>query len=117
MHLFHSFKVRGDPKISYVFYADDYLLVAHATLRVSISLPAILNIYSTSSDHSINVTKYHIIFSLGTNPTLRHQVMDLLRISKIKMNCQYLGASLSSKFLHVAEFQFVLTKISNKITT
>ncbi|XP_073111981.1 uncharacterized protein [Elaeis guineensis] len=52
----------------------------------------------------------------GTNSTLRHQVMDLLRILEKRTNWQYLGAPLSGTFYGRMLMEFVIQDKSNSST-
>ena len=86
MHLLHGLKVRRGPEIFHIFYVDDCLLVALATLRDVISLLAILNTYTSCSSQSINITKSHFMFTPGTECEVRHQIKELLHILEQRRN-------------------------------
>ena len=65
-----------------MLYANDYLLVACATLRDAVCLSRLLNAYSTFYGQSINFAKSHIIFTSCTNCTVQCQIIDFLHITE-----------------------------------
>ena len=115
-NLLKGYKLRTDPHISHIFYANNCLLVARAIMRNAIYIAAIIDAYVTHFGQSINVAKSHITFCPGINCTIRDNILDLLHVSKKRGGWHYLGAPLSSTSLQASDFQFLLNKITNKFT-
>lgn len=59
-HLLKAYCPCASPAISQIFYADDCLLIARATLHNAIILAAIIDLYSFHSGQHVNFIKSHI---------------------------------------------------------
>ena len=71
------------PSISHLLFADDSLILIHATEGDSRELQAILQLYENCSGQMINKLKSAVLFSRNTNPQGKQIVCNTLQVNKL----------------------------------
>ena len=83
--------VRGAPKITHLFFADDSLLFCRANRIKCSKLKEILCMYELASGKKINTDKSSIFFSLKTSQELKDEIINILRSMQDSSHTKYLG--------------------------
>ena len=88
----HGVKIyRGAPPISHLFFADDNILFARATVQESLQVANFISIYERASGQRVNFDKTKIAFSKGVPQHTRQAIVDRLHVREVERHSKYLG--------------------------
>lgn len=107
--------VRGCPRISHLFFADDSLFFCRATLGDVNCLASILAQYEQISVQKVNYEKSSIIFGKRILPEVRIQVHHILKINTVGGGGGYLGLPEQFSRSKVLDFQGIVQNVKNQI--
>lgn len=79
------------PALTHLFFADDSLMFAEATVSEATNFIQVLNLYNGASGQKINVTKSGLIFSKVVMQRTRREIASLLHMPIWENPGQYLG--------------------------
>ena len=82
---------RAGPKITHLFFTDDYLLFCRATSIECAKIQSILAWYGAASGQQVNSDKTTAFFSRNTSVETQEELKVLLRVPVIKNYEKYLG--------------------------
>ncbi|EHA8592249.1 hypothetical protein COCNU_contig69386541G000010 [Cocos nucifera] len=106
---------RDGPSFSYIFYADDILLVARATVKDSPCLKAILETYCNISGQAINFQISQITFSPSVAGRMKSAIGAIFQIPEKRGSWKYLGVPIAATKLAVSDFTYILEGIIAKM--
>ncbi|OMP05267.1 reverse transcriptase [Corchorus capsularis] len=97
-----TFKIsRSGPPITHLFFADDLILCAKATLRNCILIREVLNTFCDVSGQLVNIDKSKILFSKNTNHVLRNVIADNFGFEAV----DNIGNTLDKKKIHLINWE------------
>ena len=106
---------RNGPKITHLFFADDYLLFSKAALRDCAIIQGILTTYENASGQQVNRDKTAIFFSKATLMTIQNALKDSLGVPIIRQYEKYLGLPSLVGRHRVASFSHIKERVWSKI--
>lgn len=81
----------GAPPISHLFFADDSILFAKASLQERSAIANIISLYEKASGQNVNYSKTEITFSKGVSIHMRENIMNMLGAREVAKHDKYLG--------------------------
>lgn len=108
---------RGGPKISHLAFADDLLLFVEASLDQVEVIKTILDLFCNSSGQKISQDKSSIFFSNIVQWQAKVQITEQLGFRRIENLRKYLGVPILHKRVKKQPFQFVIDKVSRRLST
>ena len=82
---------RGAPKITQLFFVDDYLLFCMANGNECSKLKETLSLYESALGQKINIDKSSIFFSPNTSQELKDDIINILGSMHYSNHTKYLG--------------------------
>ena len=107
----------GHRYIGHLLYADDCLLVAHASVEEVGVVREVLKEYCVISGQQVNITKSLIIFGSEVHHRHRRSINRILQMSESRCLIQYLGVTIGMKRLPISAFNHILERVRNKLST
>ena len=105
----------GTP-LTHLFFADDLLLFAEASLNQANTIDAVLENYCWSSEAKVNKSKTKIFFSKNVGPREAQRLSDVLGyLATNDLGC-YLGMPLLHLRVNKATYQTILDKVDKQLT-
>lgn len=96
-------------------FADDYLLVARATIKDATCLRLILDAYHYYFGQAVNVTRSHLAFSPSVPVTIKNQIRRIYSMPVKQGVWSYLGVPLTGNKLVPADFNYLIDRILKKV--
>ena len=88
----HGAKIcNGAPRVSHLFFADDSILFAKATVRECSVISDIIRKYERASGQSVNLDKTNVVFSKCVANNRRQEIVDTLGVKEVEKHDKYLG--------------------------
>ena len=110
-----TYKISGSPSISYIFFANDCILVSRAAVHDAFHLRSIIDSYCMISSQIVNVYKCHIRLSLSSPPSIKSQTQNLLQVTLKEDIWNYLGVPVASSILCPSAFNALWDKVQEKV--
>ena len=82
---------RNGPKITHLFFADDYLLFCRSTLEECEKIQELLSYYEVTSGQMIKKNKTALLFSRNTDKQMQEAIKLSLDVPAIQHYEKYLG--------------------------
>ena len=79
------------PKLTHLFFADNSLLFCKSTIHNCQKVMDILSSYEAVSGQKLNRDKTALFFSKSTLGDMQRQIMEILGVTELKQNEEYLG--------------------------
>ena len=108
---------RNDPSFTHLFFADDLVLFAKATNKNCTTINKILRTFCDISGQKINFNKSRLVLSKRTDPTRTTHIENALGIRLSNHFEKYLGASILVDGRDKKNFEFLLEKIQDHLTS
>ncbi|XP_021836344.2 uncharacterized protein [Spinacia oleracea] len=90
--LIHGVKIcNGAPRVSHLFFADDSILFAKATVRECSVIADIISKYERASGQSVNLDKTDVVFSKCVEDNRRQEIVTTLGVKEVERHEKYLG--------------------------
>lgn len=106
-----------DSNLSYNFnhfmYADDLILISHASRKAARNINLCLNIYAWIIGQNANVSKSAIYFPTWFNSRVSKSIYSILRFKISSFPLTYLESLISPKGLGVSYFKTMVDRISH----
>lgn len=82
---------KGAPTISHLFFADDTLLLGHATIEEATYLKHAISLYEKVSGQLVNYDKSGIVFSPNASPQIVTAITDIFGMRQVQSHGKYFG--------------------------
>ncbi|KAL2895927.1 hypothetical protein RDABS01_000461 [Bienertia sinuspersici] len=82
---------RGAPRISHLFFVDDSLLFARATMQECFVITDIISLYERASGQKVNLDKTEVAFSKYVTIERRKEIVEKLGVNEVDKHEKYLG--------------------------
>ena len=91
-HLIQGVRIcRGSPRVSHLFFSDDSILFAKATLQECSRVPDIISKYERASGQRVNLSKTEVAFSRNVSADRRKEIIDTLGVREVMRHEKYFG--------------------------
>lgn len=87
----HIVVVRYGPRVSHLLFADDSLLLSHATVSNCQQILHILDLYEHASGQKINREKTSLYFSANTPYAIKGEICSIVGVQASTPTQKYLG--------------------------
>lgn len=108
---------RNCPGISHLLFADDVLLFCHASDNQMQVVSSVLQDFSKASGLKVSVRKSRMMCSPGVSRQRRTILTSISSIPCTSDLGRYLGFSLLHRAHKRSDFQFIISNISQRITS
>ncbi|XP_061336789.1 uncharacterized protein LOC133283880 [Gastrolobium bilobum] len=106
---------KNDPPISHLFFTDDLLLFAEASVQQATIISKILKCFCDSSGQRVSKEKTRVIFSRNVN---HNRVMQIAREMDFPIAAdlgKYLGIPILSERVRASTFAFILDRMDKRL--
>ncbi|GMI65822.1 hypothetical protein like AT3G24255 [Hibiscus trionum] len=107
---------RNGPSISHLFFADDLVLFAEASMEQMLTIKATLDLFCECSGHKVSVSKTTIYFSKNCDVEERVALANCGGFELVDDLGMYLGVPLLHKRVTTATYRFLLDKIERRLS-
>ncbi|XP_010666797.1 uncharacterized protein LOC104883918 [Beta vulgaris subsp. vulgaris] len=91
-HLIQGVRIcRGSPRVSHLFFREDSILFAKATLQEFSKVAYIISKYERASSQKVNLSKTEVVFSRNVGADRRQEIIDILGVREVARHEKYLG--------------------------
>jgi ribonuclease HI len=108
---------RRGPVFSHLFFTDDLLFCAEASISCCYTISRVLDDFCYHSGQKVSVSKSKVFFSPNVSPTFRHHLCGILGVSSTPNLGKYLGFPLRSNGRSTRDFDFVVEKVQAKLSS
>lgn len=112
-NLVPSFDSNLNHNFSHLLYADDLILVYHASHRAARNIHLCMSFYSKLTGQCPNHAKSQILFPSWFNKHVIKIISSILNINQAYFPFRYLGVLISPKRVNVQVFQPMVDKIKH----
>ncbi|CAN1726093.1 Putative ribonuclease H protein At1g65750 [Linum perenne] len=107
--------VRNGEPLSHIFFADDLVFLGHATVSQARIFMDIIDRFCDASGQSINKGKSRVFFSSGIDRNVSRNISEIMVIATTQNLGRYLGVPLLHGRINRNTYDFLLTRIDNKL--
>ena len=107
---------KNGPPISHLFFADDIILFAEASIEQATVIQNCLNKFCQSSGMVVNAAKTRIFFSKNIHHNRSSEISSILGFSVTNDLGKYLGVSLQHQRVNKDTFVDIVDKVKSRMT-
>ncbi|WCJ39636.1 RNA binding RNA-directed DNA polymerase [Euphorbia peplus] len=107
---------RGGVSLSHVFFADDIVLMAEASIGQAVVIKNIMRQFSDCSGQKVNHSKSKVFFSPHISDIMSRGICDILGVERTHDLGVYLGMPLMHGRVNAETFSHVVDKVCSRIT-
>ncbi|XP_058757456.1 uncharacterized protein LOC131630719 [Vicia villosa] len=112
----HGLKIaRNSPMITHLFFADDSLLFARASLEEARRIKDILKVYERASGQMVNFDKSEVSFSKNVGENTQAIIRNHLNVNTVSNHSKYLGLPVILGRSKKVVFSLVVERVWKKI--
>ena len=108
---------KNGPPISHLFFADDVILFAEASIHQAMEVKNCIDKFCEASGLKVNERKTRVFFSKNINHNRRTELCDILGFQVTPDLGKYLGVNLHHERVVTATFQDVVDKVRKRLST
>jgi hypothetical protein len=108
---------RSGPSFSHLFFADDLLLFADASVKSCRTILTVLEDFCSHSGQKVNLSKSKVLFSPNVAPDVAARLSGILGVSSTQDIGKYLSFPLRSNGRNSRDFNFIVEKVQAKLTS
>ncbi|WCJ29423.1 LINE-1 retrotransposable element ORF2 protein [Euphorbia peplus] len=106
---------QSGPKTSHIFFADDIVLVAEASVRQAQVIKSVLDYFCSCSGQKVSFAKSRVFFSENTNDSVQDFICAELGVSKTDDLGKYLGVPIVHDRVTKANHRFVIDRVKGRL--
>ncbi|GMJ00023.1 hypothetical protein HRI_003671500 [Hibiscus trionum] len=106
---------RNGPLISHLFFADDLVLFAEASLEQFDVVSRVLREFCECSGHKVSISKTNIFFSPNIHIALQEDISDAFGFQCVSDLGRYLGVPLIHGRVTKATYRYVIQKVADRL--
>ncbi|KAK7282263.1 hypothetical protein RIF29_10909 [Crotalaria pallida] len=106
---------RGGPKISQLFFTDDIILVAEASLEQASVVSNILQKFCATSGQNVSFHKSSVFFSKNVSSDRAEEISNILNIPMAHDLGKYLGIPIIHNKEAISSYSFIVEKVRKKL--
>lgn len=107
---------KDDPQVSHLMFADDVLLFGEASIQQIKCVQRVLDLFYTMLGQTISAKKSNIYLSKNVDPHTRNAIVKLSSFNESNSMERYLGVPLLSKVPRCNDFQYLVERVSQKLS-
>ncbi|KAL9679837.1 hypothetical protein QQ045_017708 [Rhodiola kirilowii] len=108
--------VRGAPKITHLFFADDCMVYLRANVNDFAAIKSTLEEYEALAGQRVNYAKSEVFFSPNVEEGVGEALSNILGVTKVNGHSKYLGLPLAMSQKRSEAFKFVMEKLWNRVS-
>ncbi|CAA7024805.1 unnamed protein product [Microthlaspi erraticum] len=107
---------RGGPQLSHIFFADDLILFAEASVAQIRVIRRVLELFCAASGQNVSLEKSKTFFSQNVSRDLEKLITDESGIQSMRELEKYLGMPILQKRINKDTFGEILGRVSSRLT-
>ena len=107
---------RNDPKISYLCFADDLIMVLEVSMEQVAIINQCLNAFCESSSQWVSNENTRIFFSQNVHHTKRYELSQVFDFQQMQDLGKYLGVSILHKRTIRGTYKVILDKVKARLS-
>ncbi|XP_028547379.1 uncharacterized protein LOC114578389 [Dendrobium catenatum] len=104
------------PRISYLLYADDVLILSHVSITSAKELKNIVEEFCKWTGQRVNINKSQILFGKMVSYPLKKKITRIIGFKEVK-EMKYLGVKISLRRSKVVDFQELLSMVMDELNS
>ncbi|PKU61028.1 Putative ribonuclease H protein [Dendrobium catenatum] len=104
------------PRISHLLYADDVLILSHASTTLAKEMKNIVEDFCKWTGQRVNINKSQVLFGKMVNYSLKKKITKIIGFKEVK-EMKYLGVKISLRRNKVTDFQELLSMVMDKLNS
>ncbi|KAE8719829.1 hypothetical protein F3Y22_tig00109925pilonHSYRG00012 [Hibiscus syriacus] len=104
------------PALSHLFFADDLVLLAEASIEQCDVIQGILELFCKSSGQKINMQKTTIYYSKNVDLDLKNSINASFGFQEVQNLGKYLGVPLLHSQITKASYSYIVSRVGDKLT-